>query len=175
MPQPRACKEPGCYSLALPGKAWYGYCRPHYNQFYRTHYGRASDLRRRIKRRTLTLAKWMTRPHQHRLDFNRRPSPHPPPTPHQQRIYKDELNRLLTKYPPKSNMAYKRLCVQAAIWARAGGRARFTHQNAIDARKAGWRRKWLREGSYDPVLLESEIKRLEELQNKKIAKRQGKC
>ena len=43
------------------------------------------------------------------------------------------------------------------MWARGGGREAYQKRTGIEARKAGWRRKWLREGTYDPVVLEQEL------------------
>lgn len=81
-------------------------------------------------------------------------------TPAERRIYEAEVHRLVTLYPPATQYRYCLLCSRAARWARGGGREAYQKRTGIEARKAGWRRKWLREGNYDPVVLEQELARI---------------
>lgn len=145
---PMACKIPGCLAIS-PHCKFHGYCPPHYRrQLHSIYYPRHSRRDRAIQ-----LAQWLTR--------NKKPRANPPPmTPAERLIYEEEVNRLVTLYPPRSQYYYAQLCGRAAMWARGGGRAAYQKRTGIEARKAGWRRKWLREGTYDPVVLERELARI---------------
>lgn len=140
----RACAEPGCSSLALKARHL---CRPHYNRYLWTRWNQSHQHQVDKENRSKLLAQWLTRP--------KCESPNPRPlTPHEQVIYKRELNRILTKFPPQSAIRLSRLSGLASKYARRGGKAAYQRYCGIQARVAGWRRKWLREGTYDHALLE---------------------
>lgn len=135
----KACSWPGCYRLPAHRKSR---CYTHDNLHYGGRHARL-DQRKRAR----LLAEWLTRP--------KHESSNPRPlTPQEEIIYKHELNQLLTKFPPQSSVHLAWLSGLASKYARRGGKAAYQRHTGIQARVAGWRRKWLREGSYDHQLLE---------------------
>lgn len=146
------CSTEGCY---LPAHRR-GMCSKHFNKWRYLTYFKPLRLRQRRARRSRLLHQWLSSRGKGRFSNRRaRQGTLPPLTPAQQRVYDHELSLLIRERPPRTQLEASHLQSQASVWARAGGKAVYQHLCAIEARKAGWRRKWLREGSYDPTLLDT--------------------
>lgn len=141
-PTPKACRWPGCMSLA--NKIGYGCCDTHQAKWRYQTYGKAHDQKRRAGNRAIKLLAWLNR------DRRRWRYGAPPLTPSQQLIKDRELESLCARYLPQTPLELGRYASQAAIWARKGGRRAFNNYASIKAREAGWRRRWLERGEYDP-------------------------
>lgn len=153
---PRICSVLGCNTIVLKRRPM---CPSHFSRWRHATYDHRYAKRDRARR----LAVWLTRD-----KFPRKKGT--PLTRAEQRIYMAELNRLLALYPPKTQMASCWLAARASHWARGGGRKAYQHRTGIAARVAGWRRKWLREGSYDLVVLEQTLAEIRKAREKRVDK-----
>lgn len=167
----RACKWPGCLTLAVGVNGSYmGYCKHHHHKWrWQAHSSReywAGRKNKRATHRSQVLNRWLASANW------KAKTEGTPLTPAQEIIKQRELTRLIRDNPPKNQIALARLNSLAAKYARHGGRDKFKRYAQKMFIQSGTYRMWLRTGFYDPATLDHSLLHLRNLYPRYWVRRQ---